>query len=152
MALPADDVPSDVSLPASPLVGPTPFPAAANTSSVLARIPLDVQQFRERLFALDEPVALDRDSFTKCWPYIDNIWCLHNRHDAIDALTNGKTNKFWGGCRLQRRWDHSSNNTPAKGMRNRVRRETGTCQAKFKLTVMPNGMHVLERSTKDEHR
>jgi hypothetical protein len=91
-------------------------------------------------------VPADRSS------YIDNIWCLHNRHDAIDALTNGKTNKFWGGCRLQRRWDHSNNNTPPKGMRNRVRRETGTCQAKFKLTVMPNGVHMLERSTKDEHR
>jgi hypothetical protein len=64
----AEDIPSDISLPASPLVGPAAFPAAANTSSVLARIPLDVQQFRERLFGLNEPVALDRDTFNKCWP------------------------------------------------------------------------------------
>jgi hypothetical protein len=67
---PADDTePQDVSLPSSPLVGPPPFPVSSKDNfSVLARIPLDVLQFRQRLFTLDEPVALDKDSWIKYWP------------------------------------------------------------------------------------
>jgi hypothetical protein len=40
----------------------------------------------------------------------------------------------------------------SQGVRNRNRRQTGTCQAKFKLTVMPNGTRILERSSKEIHR
>jgi hypothetical protein len=36
-------------------------------------------------------------------------------------------------------------------LRNRQKRETGTCQAKFKLTVYPDGRRTLERSTKETH-
>jgi hypothetical protein len=91
------------------------------------------------------------DSHEKCYRFIDNVWCLHNRMDADMGLQRGHTEKFWGGCRLQRKWDHQTSNPPPKGIRNRVRRPTGTCNAKFKLTINPDGSRVLERSTKDGH-
>ncbi|KAF2672195.1 hypothetical protein BT63DRAFT_452692 [Microthyrium microscopicum] len=119
--------------------------------SVLTRIPDDVQEYREKVYLLEEPATFTAETWAKYWPFIDNVWCLHNRLDAPMGLARGHTEKFWGGCRLQRKWDHTSSNPPAKGIRNRVRRPTGTCTAKFKLTVLPDGSRILERSTKEGH-
>jgi hypothetical protein len=80
--------------------------------------------------------------------FIDNVWCLHNRQDAPAGLASGNVEKFWGGCRLQRKWNHGDANPEG---RKRTRRETGQCPAKFRLTVLPSGIRILERS-KEEHR
>jgi len=80
--------------------------------------------------------------------YVDNIWCLHNKHDAFKHLAVGASEKFWGGCRLARKWDHGDVNPEG---RKRKRRETGQCNAKFRLTVLPTGIRILERSG-GEHR
>lgn len=76
--------------------------------------------------------------------FIDNVWCLHSKQDAPSNLASGNIEKFWGGCRLQRKWKHGDVNTEG---RKRTRREPGLCPAKFRLTVHPNGVRILERST-----
>lgn len=75
--------------------------------------------------------------------FVDNVWCLHSKQDAPSNLASGNTEKFWGGCRLQRKWKHPDVNTEG---RKRTRREPGQCPAKFRLTVHPNGIRILERS------
>jgi hypothetical protein len=74
----------DGGIPISPLLAPPSDPAPAllplhvpaiNTPSrskepfsVLARIPLDVLDFRERVFSLDEPMTFDHATWERFWP------------------------------------------------------------------------------------
>lgn len=144
--------------PASPPTTKDPFDDGV---SPLTRIPLDIAHHRAALFALETPVQFDQKAWDRYWPYvntcivmrrvvlirwdrfIDNVWCLHSKQDAPSNLASGNTEKFWGGCRLQRKWKHGDVNTEG---RKRTRREPGQCPAKFRLTVHPNGVRILERS------
>ncbi|TLD37744.1 hypothetical protein E2P81_ATG03419 [Venturia nashicola] len=111
--------------------------------SPLTRIPIDIAHHRAALFALETPVQFDQKAWDRYWPFIDNVWCLHSKQDAPSNLASGNTEKFWGGCRLQRKWKHGDVNIAG---RKRTRREPGQCPAKFRLTVHPNGVRILERS------
>ncbi|QDS73176.1 hypothetical protein FKW77_002317 [Venturia effusa] len=126
--------------PASPLKTKDVFDDGV---SPLARIPLDIAHHRRALFALETPVQFDEKAWNRYWPFIDNVWCLHSKQDAPSNLASGNSEKFWGGCRLQRKWKHGEVNTEG---RKRTRREPGQCPAKFRLTVHPNGVRILERS------
>ncbi|KAE9977990.1 hypothetical protein BLS_000987 [Venturia inaequalis] len=130
--------------PASPLKTKDLFDDGV---SPLTRIPIDIAHHRAALFALETPVQFDQKAWDRYWPFIDNVWCLHSKQDAPSNLASGNTEKFWGGCRLQRKWKHGDVNTEG---RKRTRREPGQCPAKFRLTVHPNGVRILERS-KEAH-
>jgi hypothetical protein len=112
----------------------------------LSRIPADIGTHRALLFALDTPVQFDQKAWEKYWPFIDNVWCLHNKGDVTAHLQNtGKTQKFWGGCRLQRIWKIADRGEKKDG-RKRVRREPGMCPAKFRVVMDEKGVRTLERS------
>jgi hypothetical protein len=38
--------------------------------SVLSRIPLDIQEFRQRIFLLEEPATFDAQQWEKYWPLV----------------------------------------------------------------------------------
>ncbi|KIW01833.1 uncharacterized protein PV09_06684, partial [Verruconis gallopava] len=120
-------------------------------NSPLNRIPLDIGHHRQLLFDLVTPVQFDQNAWDRYWPFIDNVWCLHNKADVSAHLpTTGKTEKFWGGCRLQRQWKQQDRDPTNSGGRKRNRRQPGQCPAKFRVVLEPNGIRTLERS-KEAH-
>ncbi|KAF1992743.1 hypothetical protein P154DRAFT_157798 [Amniculicola lignicola CBS 123094] len=130
----------------SPTQTVPPTPSPSTIVSPLNNIPPDISTHRALLFALDTPVQLTPTVWSRFWPFIDNVWCLHQR-----PIPNPSTgiSKVYGGCRLNRK----TNFPPPvihENSRPRQRREGGTCKAKFRLTVYPDGRRVVER-TGEQH-
>ncbi|KAF2473551.1 uncharacterized protein BDR25DRAFT_123822 [Lindgomyces ingoldianus] len=114
---------------------------AAGAVSPLNNIPTDIATHRALLFALDTPVQLTPAVWDRFWPYIDNVWCVHQKPHPSSSTGIAK---IYGGCRLNRK----TNFPPPvihEHSRPRQRREGGTCKAKFRLTLYPDGRRVVER-------
>jgi hypothetical protein len=131
--------------PTLPHAQPAPPKPAPTQSSIgvspLNSLPPDIATHRALLFALDAPVQLTPAVWDRFWLFIDNVWCLHQKpHPAPSA---GAT-KVYGGCRLNRKTKFPPP-TLHENSRPRQRREGGTCKAKFRLTVHPDGRRVIER-------
>ncbi|KAF2816405.1 uncharacterized protein BDZ99DRAFT_135581 [Mytilinidion resinicola] len=115
---------------------------ALTTVSPLNTIPQDIALHRALLFALDTPVQLTPQVWEKFWPYIDNVWCVHQKPQGPHP---SGISKVYGGCRLIRK----TNFPPPpihENSRPRQRREGGTCKAKFRLTIYPDGKRQVERT------
>jgi hypothetical protein len=132
--------------PVPPLAQPAPPKPAPTQSSIgvspLNSLPSDIATHRALLFALDAPVQLTPAVWDRFWPFVDNVWCLHQKPHP--APSTGVT-KVYGGCRLNRKTNFPP---PAlhENSRPRQRREGGTCKAKFRLTIHPDGRRVIERT------
>ncbi|KAF2738900.1 hypothetical protein EJ04DRAFT_6917 [Polyplosphaeria fusca] len=111
-----------------------------NAVSPLNNIPADIGNHRALLFALDSPVQLTSAVWDRFWPYIDNIWCVHQKPQRTSLTGNAKV---YGACRLNRK---TRDPPPGEKIRTRQRREGGTCGAKFRLTILPDGRRLLERT------
>ena len=94
-----------------------------------------VQQMRQSLYHLREPVDLKEEEFELYWPYIDNVWV--RQHKASVDKT-GRSNIDYYACRLQR-----PTYTPKRAaeprpegqpQRKKKTREGGTCQVRAKVT------------------
>ncbi|KAF2795037.1 hypothetical protein K505DRAFT_18760 [Melanomma pulvis-pyrius CBS 109.77] len=134
---PAADPPQHHAPPSKP----TPAPSSVGLSP-LNSLPTDIATHRALLFALDTPVQLTPAVWDRFWPYIDNVWCLHQKPHP--APSTGVA-KVYGGCRLNRK----TNFPPPvlhDNSRPRQRREGGTCKAKFRLTIHPDGRRMVERT------
>ncbi|KAF2497059.1 hypothetical protein BU16DRAFT_560372 [Lophium mytilinum] len=127
---------------------PTQTPTQPSTSTALTTvsplntIPQDIALHRALLFALDTPVQLTPQVWEKFWPYIDNVWCVHQKPQGPHP---SGISKVYGGCRLIRK----TNFPPPpihENSRPRQRREGGTCKAKFRLTIYPDGKRQVERT------
>ncbi|KAF2263319.1 hypothetical protein CC78DRAFT_545050 [Lojkania enalia] len=121
---------------------PPQIRTAISTVSPLNTIPPDIATHRALLFALDTPVQLTPAVWDRFWPYIDNVWCVHQKPNPAPSTGIAKV---YGGCRLNRK----TNFPPPvihENSRPRQRREGGTCKAKFRLTVYPDGRRVVERT------
>jgi hypothetical protein len=120
----------------------TPSTITSLTVSPLNIIPPDIALHRALLFALDTPVQLTPQVWEKFWPYIDNVWCVHQKPQGPHP---SGISKIYGGCRLIRK----TNFPPPpihENSRPRQRREGGTCKAKFRLTIYPDGKRQVERT------
>jgi hypothetical protein len=64
----------DVNAAAAALLGAqkavAPTTPAKEHFSPLSRIPLDIEDQREHLFTLDQPLTFDQVSWDKYWPYV----------------------------------------------------------------------------------
>ncbi|OCK84032.1 hypothetical protein K432DRAFT_401489 [Lepidopterella palustris CBS 459.81] len=132
--------------PGIPISPPHPTSSTNLSVSPLNAIPPDISLHRNLLFALDTPVQLTPQVWEKFWPYIDNVWCVHQKPQGPHP---SGISKIYGGCRLNRK----TNFPPPpvhENSRPRQRREGGTCKAKFRLTLYPDGRRVVER-TGEEH-
>ncbi|KAF1985082.1 hypothetical protein K402DRAFT_117664 [Aulographum hederae CBS 113979] len=118
--------------------------AAAADNSPLNKIPPDIEKHRQLCFALDTPVQFTTAVFEKYWPFVDNVWSMHQRHH--EPAQNG-IKKEYGACRLYRR----ANRAHAAKRAKKQREGTGTCPAKFRVTVYPDGLRVLERNGDEKH-
>ncbi|KAF2103297.1 hypothetical protein NA57DRAFT_72273 [Rhizodiscina lignyota] len=102
-------------------------------------IPEDIQHHRQMMFSLEQPVHFTEAVYEKYFPYIDNVWCFHEPKGEVSVKTG--VEKLRGACRL-----HRKPNKTKPGQEARKRREgTGTCDAKFKLTIQPDGSRILEK-------
>lgn len=140
---PENPPPPDIAPPPhSSSVQPTLKENASFTASPLSRIPSDISTHRNLLFALDTPVQLTPAVWDRFWPYIDNVWCVHQKPQPSPSTGIAKV---YGACRLNRK-----TNFPLPEIhehsRPRQRREGGTCKAKFRLTIYPDGRRVVERT------
>ncbi|KAF2182357.1 hypothetical protein K469DRAFT_586563 [Zopfia rhizophila CBS 207.26] len=135
-------LPQIVEPPQSSLPQPAPAQPTLPAVSPLNNIPTDIATHRALLFALDTPVQLTPTVWDRFWPYIDNVWCVHQKPHPSPSTGVAKV---YGGCRLNRK----TNFPPPvihENSRPRQRREGGTCKAKFRLTVYPDGRRVVERT------
>ncbi|ORY09596.1 hypothetical protein BCR34DRAFT_602723 [Clohesyomyces aquaticus] len=119
---------------------PRPPPSTISVSP-LNSIPTDIATHRVLLFALDTPVQLTPAVWSRFWPYIDNVWCVHQKPQPSSSTGIAK---IYGGCRLNRKTNFPPPAIHEKS-RPRQRREGGTCKAKFRLTIYPDGRRVVER-------
>ncbi|KAF2121607.1 hypothetical protein BDV96DRAFT_640991 [Lophiotrema nucula] len=141
--------PSTPPLPpfSSPLASPsttqpqTPVQKALNNASPLTKIPADIATHRSLLFALDTPVQLTAAVWHNFWPYVDNVWCIHQKPQPSPVTGVAKV---YGGCRLARKTNFPLPEVTGKS-RPRQRREGGTCKAKVRVTVYADGRRVVER-------
>lgn len=129
--------------PQSSPTQPPPKESSTTTSvSPLNNIPADIATHRALLFALDTPVQLTPAVWDRFWPYIDNVWCVHQK--PVTSQSTGIA-KVYGACRLNRKTNFPTPEVHEKS-RPRQRREGGTCKAKFRLTIYPDGKKVVERT------
>ncbi|PSN61659.1 hypothetical protein BS50DRAFT_651034 [Corynespora cassiicola Philippines] len=120
----------------------TPAQPPALAASPLNTIPPDIATHRALLFALDTPVQLTDSVWGRFWPFIDNVWCLHQKPHPSPSTGIAKV---YGGCRLNRKTNFPPP-TIHENSRPRQRREGGTCKAKFRLTIHSDGRRVVERT------
>jgi hypothetical protein len=122
---------------------PAPQPAPQNSAialSPLNSIPSDIAFHRAFLFALDTPVRLTAAVWDRFWPYIDNVWRIHQKPQPSPETGIARV---YGSCRLSRKIAYPDDDG---NVRPRQRRPGGTCNAKFKLTIYPDGTRFMERS------
>ena len=94
-----------------------------------------MQQMRETLFHLKEPIELKEDEFERYWPYIDNVWVRQHK-GTIDK--SGRSNMDYYACRLQRPTytpRRTSQPRPeGQPQRKKKTREGGTCHVRVKVS------------------
>ncbi|KAF2204030.1 hypothetical protein GQ43DRAFT_429320 [Delitschia confertaspora ATCC 74209] len=155
--LPTPTTPTPTTLPT--LQKPTPFATRApNPSNLpsppLSVIPADIAHHRTQLFRLSAPVSLSHSAWSAYWPYIDNTWCLHQKPSP--SISTG-ISKIYGACRLHRKvravppLDDGAvlqeNRIRPTTTRVRVRNKregAGSCPAKIRVTIFPDGSRILE--------
>lgn len=108
-------------------------------SPPLTEIPDDIAIHREGIFNLGTTLHFTPELWDKVWPYIDNVWCL--RQAATRSVTTGIA-IMNGACRLHAKPPPPKPTTTPGRLRRRALR--GTCPAKFRLTVYPDGRRKVE--------
>ncbi|KAF2866446.1 hypothetical protein BDV95DRAFT_611899 [Massariosphaeria phaeospora] len=133
------------------LTAPTPsllsVPTPPLSTSPLHTIPRDIATHRKLLFSLDTTVQLYPAAWDRFWPFIDNVWCVHQTPRPSPETGIGRV---YGSCRLSRKNDSPPLDQNGDSQPRRQRRERGTCKAKFRLTLFPDGLRMAE-STGEPH-
>ncbi|CAN9161835.1 unnamed protein product [Alternaria sp. RS040] len=93
--------------------------------------PPDLEQWRERLFHVDDMITLTEEQFQTYFPHIDNVYSHRStqRHKRKRFVSH-----YWD-CRLKGRPPGTKKSTdPDKKKRKRIARERDLCDVKIKIT------------------
>lgn len=93
--------------------------------------PPDLDEWRQRLFDVDDTITLTEDQFQTYFPHIDNVYSHRStqRHKRKSFVSH-----YWD-CRLKGRPPGTKKSTdPDKKKRKRVARERDLCDVKIKIT------------------
>nr|KAE9978163.1 hypothetical protein BLS_000841 [Venturia inaequalis] len=97
--------------------------------------PIELANWRRRLFELREEIVLPQSEWHVLWPYIDNLWVERN------AGRNKDRKQF--NCRI---WRNDGEQKTGAGKRNRARRNVEPCGMKMYVTKKDGGV-VISRFT-----
>jgi hypothetical protein len=120
-----------------------PHDPAPNTP--FNNIPPQIAHHRALLFTLATPVSFSKEGWEQYWPFIDNVWSLHQR-PKFSAITGWA--RIYGACRLARKVNYPD---PPEGSRPRARRDHGMCKAQIRVTVYADGSRHVKRTSEEGH-
>ncbi|KKY24968.1 putative glutathione transferase [Phaeomoniella chlamydospora] len=93
--------------------------------------PPDLQQWRERLFDVDETITLTEQEFQTYFPHVDNVYS----HRSTQKYKRKPFVSHYWDCRLKGRPPGTpKSNDPTKKKRKRTARERDLCDVKIKIT------------------
>ncbi|KAF2182188.1 hypothetical protein K469DRAFT_586915 [Zopfia rhizophila CBS 207.26] len=105
--------------------------------------PPNLDEWRDRLFHVDETITLTEDEFKTYFPHIDNVYSHRStqRHKRKRFVSH-----YWD-CRLKGRPPGTKKSTdPDKKKRKRVARERDLCDVKIKITEYFDGAELTEQT------
>ncbi|KAF2120454.1 hypothetical protein BDV96DRAFT_564867 [Lophiotrema nucula] len=105
--------------------------------------PPDLEEWREKLFHVDDTITLTEDDFQIYFPHIDNVYSHRStqRHKRKRFVSH-----YWD-CRLKGRPPGTKKSTdPDKKKRKRVARERDLCDVKIKITEYFDGAELQEQT------
>ncbi|OMP88437.1 Glutathione S-transferase omega-1 [Diplodia seriata] len=98
--------------------------------------PPRLEQWRERLFHVDETIVMTEDQFQTYWPHVDNIYS----HRSTQRYKRKPFVSHYWDCRLKGRPPGTpKSDDPSKKKRKRVARERDLCDVKIKITEYEPG-------------
>ncbi|KAF2735485.1 hypothetical protein EJ04DRAFT_195290 [Polyplosphaeria fusca] len=105
--------------------------------------PPNLEEWREKLFHVDDTITLTEDDFQTYFPHIDNVYSHRStqRHKRKRFVSH-----YWD-CRLKGRPPGTKKSTdPDKKKRKRVARERDLCDVKIKITEYFDGAELTEQT------
>lgn len=85
----------------------------------LLSVPSNINAWREKLFAIDDPIELSEAHFESIWPHVDNIWVYHQQATRLDGTVVTKYH-----CRARRQRKAQPKVEDPKKRRNRAMRDS----------------------------
>ena len=127
-----------------------------NIMAGLINASAELPAWRERLFAIHEPVMLSHSEFETYWPYVDNIWSKKRQGPVNKASERVVYYIYRLGRKENTPWSQenaSKGLSSVKKHRNKPIRMGETCRARLKVTVGPGETPVyrLEQQDGIEH-
>jgi glutathione S-transferase len=106
----------------------------------LVENPPDLEQWRERLFNVDETITLTEEEFQTYFPHIDNVYS----HRSTQKYKRKPFVSHYWDCRLKGRPPGTPKSSdPNKKKRRRTARERDLCDVKIKITEYFPGAAAL---------
>lgn len=107
--------------------------------------PPDLDQWREKLFLVDEMIVLTNDEFETYFPHIDNVYS----HRSTQKYKRKPFISHYWDCRMKGRPPGTpKSDDPSKKKRKRSARERDLCDVKIKITeYFPGAMIELDDGT-----
>ncbi|KAB2576081.1 Glutathione transferase [Lasiodiplodia theobromae] len=98
--------------------------------------PPNLDQWRQRLFDVDQTIVMTEDQFQTYWPHVDNIYS----HRSTQRYKRKPFVSHYWDCRLKGRPPGTpKSDDPNKKKRKRVARERDLCDVKIKITEYEPG-------------
>ncbi|RMD41714.1 hypothetical protein DV735_g3389, partial [Chaetothyriales sp. CBS 134920] len=120
-------VPSPPLLASDANAGPNPF----NPSLALVPYPPNLSEWRNRLFNIEQPIALSEAEFLTYFPHVDNVYS----HRSTQKYKRKPFMSHYWDCRLKGRPSGTKkSDDPNKKKRKREKRERDLCDVKIKIT------------------
>ncbi|RMZ80310.1 hypothetical protein DV738_g2809, partial [Chaetothyriales sp. CBS 135597] len=120
-------VPSPPLLASDSNAGPNPF----NPSLALVPYPPNLSEWRNRLFNIEQPIALSEAEFLTYFPHVDNVYS----HRSTQKYKRKPFMSHYWDCRLKGRPSGTKkSDDPNKKKRKREKRERDLCDVKIKIT------------------
>ncbi|KAL2137087.1 hypothetical protein VTI74DRAFT_9693 [Chaetomium olivicolor] len=112
-------------------------PARSGQSSMkIVENPPDLDQWRQKLFALEEPVVMTTEEFETYFPWVDNIYS----HRSTQPYKRKTSLTRYYDCRMVGRPSGTrKSDDPNKKKRKRAVRERNLCDVKIKITEYQPG-------------
>ncbi|PYI12475.1 glutathione transferase [Aspergillus sclerotiicarbonarius CBS 121057] len=108
--------------------------------------PPDLDEWRERLFNVDEMIILSEEQFLTYFPHIDNVYS----HRSTQHYKRKPLISHYWDCRLKGRPPGTpKSNDPNKKKRKRTARQRDLCDVKIKITEYFPGHDVMGSSGTD---
>ncbi|KAH8591575.1 hypothetical protein B0O99DRAFT_631793 [Bisporella sp. PMI_857] len=119
------------------------WPTKGHMETKIVVDPPDLQEWRDKLFHVDEAITLSQDEFQTYFPHIDNVYS----HRSTQNYKKKPFRSHYYDCRLKGRPPGTKkSDDPNKKKRKRIARERDLCDVKIKVTEYFEGAWQLMQS------